>query len=111
MLNVLITGDLPAALIQAVAAFMSGVMSLALRIRTGSLYPLIIVHALWDFSLFVGLPASAATEAAPTLSSTAIVAPVQLVFPLFLYGLSLMRHVNRDFGEMSEVVDRQQQLA
>ena len=58
-LNVLITGDLPAALIQAVAAFMSGVMFMALRIRTGSLYPVIIVHAVWDFSLFVGLSARA----------------------------------------------------
>lgn len=107
-LNVLITGDLRASLIQALAAFMSGVMFMALRIRTGSLYPLIIVHALWDFSLFVGLPASAATEAAPTLSPIAMAAPVLLVLPLFLYGLFLMRHVNRDFGKMSEVVDGQQ---
>jgi membrane protease YdiL (CAAX protease family) len=110
-LNVLITGDLAAALLQALAAFMSGVLFMALRIRTGSLYPLIIVHALWDFSLFVGLPASAATAVAPTLSPIAMAAPVLLVLPLFLYGLFLMRHVRRDFGEMSEVGGTQPQLA
>lgn len=106
-LNVLITGDLPAALIQAVAAFMSGVMFMALRIRTGSLYPLIIVHALWDFSLFVGLSGRAlpTSEAAPTLSPVAMLAPVLLVLPLFLYGLFLMRHVGRDYAGMSDVVD------
>ena len=106
-LNVFLTGDLTAALLQAVAAFMSGVLFIALRIRTGSLYPLIIIHALWDFSLFVGLPASAATAAAPTLSPIAMAAPVLLVLPLFLYALFLMRHVRRDFGALSEVVDRQ----
>ena len=104
-LNVFLTGDLTAALLQAVAALMSGVLFMALRIRTGSLYPLIIVHALWDFSLFVGLSAhpSAAIKTASALPPIAMAAPVLLVLPLFLYGLFLMRHVNRDFADMSEV--------
>lgn len=104
-LNVFLTGDLTAALLQAVAAFMSGVLFMALRIRTGSLYPLIIIHALWDFSLFIGLSAraSTATETASALPPIAMAAPVLLVLPLFLYGLFLMRHVSRDFADMSEV--------
>lgn len=104
-LNVFITGDLVPALLQALAAFMSGVLFMALRIRSGSLYPLIIIHALWDFSLFVGMPTAATPQAAATLSPLAMAAPVLLVLPLFLYGLFLMRHVSRDFGHLSEVVD------
>ena len=73
-LNVFVTGDLRAALIQSSAAFLSGLVFIALRLRTGSLWPPIIVHALWDFATFTlgaagheatsgGLPAEATTSA------------------------------------------------
>lgn len=91
---------------------MSGVLFMALRIRTGSQYPLIIIHALRDFSLFVGLSARAptATEATSAFRPIALAAPVLLVLPLFMYGLFLMRHVSRDFANMSEAASEQGQL-
>lgn len=103
-LNVFVTGDLMAALIQSAAAFLSGLVFIALRLRTGSLWPPIIVHALWDFATFTlgaagaaaandGLPAEAATPAGAT--GLVEFLPVLLVLPNAIYGLWLMRDIRR----------------
>ena len=103
-LNVFVTGDLKAALIQSSAAFLSGILFIALRLRTGSLWPPIIVHALWDFATFtlsgaVGgmhhgdLPAEALTV--PDPSGLTQLVPVLLVLPNAIYGLWLMRNISR----------------
>lgn len=103
-LNVFVTGDLKAALIQSSAAFLSGIMFIALRLRTGSLWPPIIVHALWDFATFtlagaVGgmhhgdLPAEALTV--PDPSGLKQLVPVLLVLPNAIYGIWLMRNIGR----------------
>ncbi|MFN4203368.1 MAG: lysostaphin resistance A-like protein [Tabrizicola sp.] len=104
-LNVFVTGDLRAALIQSCAAFLSGLIFIALRLRTGSLWPPIIVHALWDFATFtlgaaVGqvashgpLPAEAVTP--PAGSSLTQFIPVLLVLPNAIYGVWLMRNISR----------------
>jgi uncharacterized protein len=103
-LNVFVTGDLRAALIQSSAAFLSGLVFIALRLRTGSLWPPIIVHALWDFATFAlgaaghattngGLPAEAATPAGATGPVEFL--PVLLVLPNAIYGLWLMRNIGR----------------
>jgi hypothetical protein len=103
-LNVFVTGDLRAALIQSSAAFLSGLVFIALRLRTGSLWPPIIVHALWDFATFTlgaagheaaagGLPAEAATPAGAT--GLVEFLPVLLVLPNAIYGLWLMRNIGR----------------
>jgi membrane protease YdiL (CAAX protease family) len=103
-LNVFVTGDLRAALIQSSAAFLSGLMFIALRLRTGSLWPPIIVHALWDFATFTlgaagaaaahdGLPSEAATPAGAT--GLVEFLPVLLVLPNAIYGLWLMRDIRR----------------
>jgi uncharacterized protein len=103
-LNVFVTGDLKAALIQSSAAFLSGLVFIALRLRTGSLWPPIVVHALWDFATFTlgaaghaaahgALPAEAAAPAGAT--SLAEFLPVLLVLPNAIYGLWLMRNIGR----------------
>lgn len=103
-LNVFVTGDLKTALIQSSAAFLSGLMFIALRLRTGSLWPPIIVHALWDFATFMlgvaghgaahgNLPAEAATL--PAASGLSGLLPVLLVLPNAIYGLWLMRNIGR----------------
>ena len=46
-LNALVTGNLPAAVIQAVIASFFGVWAGALRVRTESLVPLIVIHWMW----------------------------------------------------------------
>ncbi|MCU0832332.1 MAG: CPBP family intramembrane metalloprotease [Rhizobiaceae bacterium] len=103
-LNVFVTGDLKSALIQSTAAFLSGLLFIALRLRTGSLWPPIIVHALWDFATFTlgaaghgathgGLPAEAAIPADAVGLMQFI--PILIVLPNALYGLWLMRNVAR----------------
>ena len=39
--------------VQALNAFMSGAAYLAIRIRTRSILPIMVIHALWDFTVFL----------------------------------------------------------
>lgn len=105
VLNVFITGELRPALLQATAAALSGLLFIALRLRTGSLWPGMVVHALWDFATFVlataGRPDSHAGAAdAPT--GLAHLLPVLLVLPNALYGLWLMRRIGRTHARPDE---------
>jgi membrane protease YdiL (CAAX protease family) len=90
VLNGFQTGQFSIASIQAVAAFMTGTILLALRIRIGSLYPVIVLHAVWDC-----LPLLIATHLDPPSPNQPITAMVYLaplfVMPNFLYALYLMR--------------------
>jgi membrane protease YdiL (CAAX protease family) len=99
-LNVFVTGDLKAALIQSSAALLSGVIFIALRLRTGSLWPSIILHALWDFATFtLGASTKLARggDAAPDVpsdgSTLTTLLPILLVLPNAIYGLWLMRNI------------------
>jgi membrane protease YdiL (CAAX protease family) len=90
VLNAFQTGMMEAAMLQAVAAFMTGTLFLALRMRTGSLYPVIVLHAVWDC-----LPLLIATHVAPPatgqpLPAMAYLAPL-FVLPNLLYGAYLLR--------------------
>jgi membrane protease YdiL (CAAX protease family) len=96
-LNVFLTGDLRTASIQSVAAALSGLLFLALRLRTGSLWPCIVVHGLWDFATFTvavsrGGGAPAGSDGPMTLMTFL---PILLVLPNGLYGLWLMRHIGK----------------
>jgi len=51
--NAIITGELAASGVQALTAFMSGVAYLAIRIRTRSIVPIMLIHGLWDFGVFL----------------------------------------------------------
>lgn len=93
-LNVFITGDLQAALIQSTAAALSGLFFIALRLRTGSLWPCIVIHGLWDGAAFLLALSSAQVPAASAaLTEPASLAPILLVLPNALYGSWLMRHI------------------
>jgi membrane protease YdiL (CAAX protease family) len=103
-LNVFGTGDLGAALLQSCAAFLSGLVFIALRLRTGSLWPPIIVHALWDFATFTlgaaGHQATHGSQSAEAVTSSAgsglsQFLPILLVLPNAIYGLWLMRNISR----------------
>lgn len=99
VLNVFLTGDLRGAVIQAVAAFLSGVFLAAVRLRTGSLWTGIVLHALWDAGTFLvaaGAAATAAAAAAP--SAMGDFGSVVLSLPLFLLGLYFLRHAGRDYA-------------
>ena len=99
-LNGFMTGDFLAALAQALAAFMSGIWLHAIRLRTKSLYPAMLIHGLWDFSIFVFATSMAsrgvAVQGDVELSlAQQLLLPLMLPLPLFLYGLWLLRGIGR----------------
>jgi membrane protease YdiL (CAAX protease family) len=97
ILNVLVTGSLSDSLLQAVTAAMSGLMFVALLIRTGSLWVPIIYHALWDLGTFaISAGADKFAGNAPEASGLMLLIPPALVLPNFLYALYLLRKVRND---------------
>ncbi|TXS92104.1 CPBP family intramembrane metalloprotease [Parahaliea maris] len=99
--NGFITGDFSAAFAQSAAAAMSGLVFMAILLRTGSIWPAIIYHGLWDFLLFVvGLASTAngggAGDASPP--AFAAYAPMLLNLPNFIFALILLRNIHRHPG-------------
>jgi hypothetical protein len=98
VLNGFVTGDFASAGVQAVAAAMSGVGLAAIMVRTGSVWPGVAVHGLWDYGLFMmgqstGVtadPGPAGDIAAGAEAGAGVVGLV-LVVPVFLFGLWLLR--------------------
>lgn len=91
VLNALMTGQFAGAGVQAFNAMLSGAAFLALRIRTHSLIPVMIVHWLWDLAVFaVG---AGRTEPAPVADPMAqLTGGLMIVGPMALYGLYLIRN-------------------
>jgi membrane protease YdiL (CAAX protease family) len=104
VLNGISTGSFTLAAVQAVAAFMTGIAFMAIRVRTGSLYPGMVLHGVWDFTLLVSVTGLIQRYGIPDASSlsgpasAALALPVLLVVPNFLYGLYLLRRAGRDAG-------------
>ncbi|QPM92214.1 CPBP family intramembrane glutamic endopeptidase [Pseudooceanicola algae] len=97
--NIAITGSLAVAGAQALAATCSALVFMALLLRTGSLWPCILFHAAWDFSLIL-LTVSAPEQESPTavadINPLLLLAPVLLILPNALYALWMMRHAGTD---------------
>lgn len=90
--NAVLTGELAGAEVQALNAFMSGCAYLAIRIRTHSIIPIMVIHAAWDFVVFlVGSGAAKAAAPDPDLLQQQLTFGLILTGPLFLYGLWLVR--------------------
>lgn len=99
-LNVALVGALAAALAQSAAAFVSGLLFCAIRLHTGSLWPCVALHALWNASTFLLLAASSAAGTAGAAASgappaLAYLVPVLIVLPNGLYALWLIRRLPR----------------
>jgi membrane protease YdiL (CAAX protease family) len=90
--NALITGEMQAAGVQALNAFMSGAAYLAIRIRTRSIIPIMIIHASWDFVVFLTGSGADPTPAMPQDWVRQLTFGIMLTGPLFLYGLWLVRN-------------------
>lgn len=82
-----LTANLTGALWQSGAAFLQGVGSAAIRLRTGSVWPMVAVHGLWDFSLMTSVLSATSDGERSVLPYAALLA----VLPLCLYGLYLLR--------------------
>ena len=97
--NGFITGEFGAAIQQSFAAGMSGLVFIAIMLRTGSIWPAIIYHGLWDFALFTVGMASAASgggEAAGELPAYAGYLPIVMNLPNFIFALILLRNIHKD---------------
>lgn len=102
-LNVFITGELGPAVMQSIAAGMSGLVFLAIVLRTGSLWTAIIYHFLWDCLLL--LVSSMVTEVASDNSdSSAIYGPILLNVPNAIFAIVLLRNVAK---ERSHCIEKQ----
>lgn len=84
-------GDVGGALWQAGAAFLQGVAYAAIRLRTHSVWPMTVVHGMWDFALVTATLAAAADGEGSILPVVALLA----VLPLSLYGAYLLRRSQR----------------
>lgn len=97
LLNVFVTGKLFDAAVQAVAAFLSGLVLVALLVRTGSLWVPIAYHAAWDFGTFMTAAGGKARGEGSDLSQGWTWAvPILVVLPNALYALYLLRRVRND---------------
>ncbi|BCS30929.1 hypothetical protein TBR22_A01300 [Luteitalea sp. TBR-22] len=97
VMNVFVTGRLLESAVQSGAAFMSGVVFIALLIRTGSIWVPIAYHALWDLGTFVASSGAPPTAAPVDFTQGWTWAmPMAAVLPNFLYALFLLRGVGND---------------
>jgi membrane protease YdiL (CAAX protease family) len=104
------------ALMQSVPAGMSGILFVAIVIRTGSIWPAIIYHGLWDFVLFVLLTGSQASGGDADPATLESMGPMKTDLPLimglpnFICGLILLRKV-RDVPFRDDEAKRMAQTA
>lgn len=98
ILNALTTGELLNAMLQAFTATLSGFAFMAILVRTGSIWPAIIYHALWDFGTFSISAGQQSGSDIPAgdVGGWAFLLPVVLVLPHFLYGVYLLRNVRNE---------------
>ncbi|GJI94310.1 hypothetical protein RugamoR57_10280 [Duganella caerulea] len=81
------SGDFGGALWQSLAASLQGVGYAAICLRTRSVWPMVVVHCLWDFALVTSALAATSTGEGSVLPFAAVLA----VLPLCLYGVFLLR--------------------
>jgi membrane protease YdiL (CAAX protease family) len=76
---------------------MSGMVLIALLIRTGSIWVPIVYHALWDFGTFV-ISAGSAVSGPPidVAQGWNWTIPMLMVLPNFLFAMYLLRGVRND---------------
>ena len=101
VLNGFITGDFESPIVQAILAGCSGLLLMAIFLRTGSLWVAIVWHALWDAATFLvarvasELDAPDGGEIADPGGWEMTLVPLALVLPNLLYALWLLRRVHR----------------
>ena len=87
------TGDFVKSSVQAVSATLSGFLFIAILIRTGSLIPGMVIHFLWDWSIFASSTQHDSDAGNESSGIVKILLPILFVLPNFLYALWLLRGV------------------
>jgi membrane protease YdiL (CAAX protease family) len=77
-LNALMTGEVVPALMQSCIAVGMGMWAANIRIRTGSLYPSILLHGLWDLALLIVISGVAGSPISIAVSALAIIFAIGL---------------------------------
>ncbi len=72
-LNALMTGEVVPALMQSCIAVGMGMWAASIRIRTGSLYPSILLHGFWDLALLIVISGVAGSPLSIVVSAAAII--------------------------------------
>lgn len=97
VLNAFALGDLRLAAAQAVAAMMTGLLLIALMLRTGSIWSAIVFHMVWNFGiLLVAYETAKLQPPQQDLSLSAYLVPILVVLPNVLYGLVLLRKIGNE---------------
>lgn len=91
IMNGFITGDFLSATAQSLQAAFAGLWFLAIRIKTKSIYPAILVHWLWDFSLFLMVWNADRGAAIEQPLELTLLIPIIMQLPPFIYGLWILR--------------------
>lgn len=94
VLNAFALGDLRLAAAQAVAAMMTGLLLIALMLRTGSIWTAVVYHMVWNFGILL-VAYETAKQPLPEgpLPLASYVVPILVVLPNFLYGVILLRNL------------------
>lgn len=91
VLNGFITGDFVSGLLQAGLVAFSGLLFMAMRLGMGSIIPVIIMHWLWDFSIFINPPEGVGEGIGLIVGLIAVVSP-----PLFgIIGLIVIGRLRK----------------
>lgn len=96
ILNAMLIGNVGAAIYQSLAAMMSGLMFLAIRLRLQSIWPAILFHAAWNYGLVLigrDTPPLDPGEAIPLI---AVLVTFLAILPLGVYPFWVLRRVARD---------------
>lgn len=96
VLNGFTYSNLTQSSVQAVAAMMTGLLLGALLIRTGSIWPSIVMHMVWNFALLL-VTVEAANHPQPLQPPTfqSLLVAVVIVLPNLFYALFLLRKVGQ----------------
>ncbi len=99
VLNGFTYGDLTQSSTQAVAAMMTGLLLVALLICTGSIWPPVAFHMIWNFGLLlVSYEAAQQTLSEGPLPLEAYLVPLAIVMPNLLYAVFLLRKIGKAPG-------------
>jgi membrane protease YdiL (CAAX protease family) len=94
VLNSFTYGGLSQSMVQAIAASMTGLLLGALLIRTGSIWPPIALHMVWNFGLLLAtFEAASLNQPVRPLTPQTLLVGVAIVMPNLLYALFLLRKV------------------